>query len=518
MKKEFDFLVIGSGIAGLSFALKVAKYGTVAIVSKTKLDETNTSYAQGGIAAVTDNPDNYQKHIEDTIIAGDRFSNLEVVKTVVREAPERINELITWGAEFDKNNDGSYDLAREGGHSERRILHHKDSTGYEIQRALIQKISKEKNISVFEHHFAVEIITQHHLGIEVRRTNKDITCYGAYILDLKTQNVITFLSRKTLMATGGSGNIYQTTTNPEIATGDGIAMVYRAKGAIENMEFFQFHPTALYNPGEKPAFLISEAVRGFGGILRNSKNHNFMYDYDERGSLAPRDIVARAIDSEMKISGDDHVYLDCTHLPGEELKDKFPTIYEKCLSLGYDMSKDLIPVIPAAHYQCGGIKVDLNGESNITNLYATGEVSSTGLHGANRLASNSLSEAVVFSHRAALHASETLQEGIINPDIPLWDAEGITPNEEMILITQNYKEMQMIMSHYVGIVRSDLRLDRALRRLEIIYTETEELFKKSVLSQELCELRNLINVGYLVIKMARNRKESLGLHYTIDYP
>ncbi len=517
MREEFDFLVIGSGIAGLSFALKVANNGRVAVISKAKLDETNTAYAQGGIAAVTNNPDNYEKHIEDTMIAGDGVSNRDIVKIVVEEAPERINELISWGAEFDKNQDGTYDLAREGGHSEHRILHHKDSTGFEIQRALIQKVRNTKNIEVFENHFAVDIITQHHLGKDVRRSNADITCYGAYVLNLDTRNVITFLSKKTLIATGGSGNSYQTTTNPVIATGDGVAMVYRAKGTIENMEFVQFHPTALYNPDEKPAFLISEAVRGYGAKLKNSLGEDFMFKYDERGCLASRDIVARGIDSEMKILGDDHVYLDCTHLPSDELKEKFPMIYEKCLSLGYDITKDLIPVIPAAHYQCGGIKVDTFGRSNIHNLYASGEAASTGLHGANRLASNSLSEAVVFSHRAAMNAIDTLNESVINYQIPVWNIEGTSHPEEMVLITQNYKEMQMIMSNYVGIVRSDLRLDRALRRLEIIYTETEELFKKSILSRKLCELRNLINVGYLIIKMARNRKESLGLHYTIDY-
>lgn len=517
MKKEFDFLVIGSGVAGLSFALKVAKKGKVALVTKSEIIETNTAYAQGGIAAVTYEPDNFSKHIEDTIIAGDKFSDNEVVKLVVEEAPDRINELINWGANFDKTKTGSYDLAKEGGHSEKRILHHKDNTGWEIQRALVKKVKENDNISIYENHFAVDIITQHHLGQEVKRSYRNIECYGAYVLNLETNVVETFLAKKTLVATGGSGNLYYTTTNPVIATGDGIALVYRAKGLVENMEFVQFHPTSLYNPEEKPSFLITEALRGFGGILKTAEGKEFMLNYDKRGCLAPRDIVARAIDNEMKVNGDDFVYLDCTHLDAKELTSHFPNITEKCRKEGIDITKEMIPVVPAAHYQCGGVKVDLNGESHIKNLYASGEVASTGLHGANRLASNSLSEAVVFSHRAAVHAVDTLHDAEICKQIPDWNIAGTSHPEEMVLITQNYKEMQQIMSNYVGIVRSNLRLERALNRLEIIYRETDTLYKKSILSQELCELRNLINVGYLIIKSAQNRKESLGLHYNIDY-
>ena len=370
----------------------------------------------------------------------------------------------------------------------------------------------------FEDHFAVDLITQHHLGEHVNRSRGDICNYGAYVLEESGNKIKTFLSRITVLATGGIGNLYQTTTNPVIATGDGIAMVYRAKGIIENMEFIQFHPTSLYDPGARPSFLVTEALRGFGAVLRNSAGEKFMNRYDERGSLAPRDIVARAIDTEMKVSGDDHVYLDCTHLDPDELVEKFPNITRRCLSLEIDITKDLIPVVPAAHYLCGGVKVDMNGESTIKNLYAIGEVSSTGLHGANRLASNSLMEAVVYAHRAAMHSAGRLGQIDHNIAVPEWSMEGTSHTEEMVLVTQSYKEVQAILSNYVGIVRSDLRLTRALRRLQIIYKETEELYKKSFLSRRLCELRNLINVGYLVIKMARERHECLGLHYTIDYP
>jgi L-aspartate oxidase len=518
VKREYDFLVIGSGIAGLSFALKVAEHGKVALVTKAKIDVSNTSLAQGGIAAVTAESDSFDRHIEDTLIAGDQYSNKEVVRIVVTEAPERIAELIGWGADFDKNPDGSYELAREGGHSRHRILHHKDQTGFEIQQTLTRQVLNHPSIEIFENHFAIDLITQHHLGFEVHRTNKNIECYGAYVLDFATHAVDTFLAKTTMVATGGSGNVYENTTNPLVATGDGIAMAYRAKAIIESMEFFQFHPTGLYNPAEKPSFLISEAVRGYGGILRTKDGEEFMHKYDKRGCLAPRDIVARAIDNEIKVHGYEHVYLDCTHLEEKALKAHFPAIAQKCASLGIDIAHDMIPVVPVAHYQCGGIKVDLNGETNIHHLYAAGEVASTGLHGANRLASNSLSEALVFGHRAAVHTLSVFQGINIKHSIPEWDFEGTSHPEEMVLITQSMHEMQSIMSNYVGIVRSNIRLQRAMNRLEIIHRETETLYKKSTLSQSLCELRNLINVGYLIIKMAQNRKESLGLHYNIDYP
>ncbi len=518
MKKAYDFLVIGSGLAGLSFALKVADKGKVAILTKTELHETNTFYAQGGIAAVTYKPDNIEKHIKDTMIAGDGLCNEEVVRMIVEEAHTQIVELIEWGTKFDKEKDGKFDLAREGGHSEHRILHHKDKTGSEIQRALSNRVKSHKNIDVYEHFFAIDLLTQHHLGRLVKRNLTDIECYGAYALDIKKNTVVTFLSKVTMMATGGTGNLYSTTTNPVIATGDGIAMAYRAKGTVENMEFVQFHPTSLYNPNERPSFLISEAVRGHGAILKTIDGNEFMNRYDKRGSLAPRDIVARAIDHEMKIRGDDYVYLDCRHLDATELRTQFPNINEKCKSLGIDIANDYIPVVPAAHYQCGGIKVDMNGCSWIQRLYAAGEVSSTGLHGANRLASNSLLEAIVYADKAAKHALINYKNHSINKDIPDWNDKGATHPEEMVLITQNYREMQQIFSVYLGIVRSNLRLKRALDRLEIIYKETEELYRKSILSVKLCELRNLINVGYLIIKMAMRREESRGLHYNIDYP
>lgn len=517
MIKEYDYLVIGSGIAGMSFALKVAHTGRVALVCKTKLQEANTALAQGGVASVTNLAvDNFDKHIEDTMIAGDWLSDHEAVKKVVTEAPKQINELIKWGVDFDKNENGDFDLHREGGHSEFRILHHKDNTGFEIQESLIKAVKNSPNIDIYEDHFAIEIITQHHLGKIVTRRTQDITCYGAYVLK-PNGKVDTFLARVTLMATGGVGAVYKTTTNPLIATGDGIAMVYRAKGTVQDMEFVQFHPTALYHPGDRPSFLITEAMRGYGAVLRNLKGEEFMHRYDSRLSLAPRDIVARAIDSEMKLLGDDHVYLDVTHKDPEETKKHFPNIYQKCLSLGIDITKDYIPVAPAAHYLCGGIKVDENGESSIKRLYAVGECSCTGLHGGNRLASNSLIEAVVYADAAAKHSMEHINHYSFRNDIPEWNDEGTRLPEEMVLITQSIKEVNQIMSTYVGIVRSNLRLDRAWNRLDILYEETERLFKRSKASREICELRNIINVGYLIMRQAKERKESRGLHYTIDY-
>lgn len=519
MTYEYDYLVIGGGIAGMSFALKVAKTSRVALICKTTLDEANTALAQGGVASVTNLAvDNFDKHIEDTMIAGDYLSDPEAVRKVVEEAPGQIRELIGWGVDFDRRDDGEFDLHREGGHSEFRILHHADNTGYEIQQSLIRRIRENPNIDIFEHHFAIEIITQHHLGKIVTRRTPDITCYGAYVLNEETSTVDTFLAKVTLMATGGVGAVYQTTTNPLVATGDGIAMVYRAKGTVKDMEFIQFHPTALYHPGDRPSFLITEAMRGYGAVLRNLKGEEFMHKYDPRLSLAPRDIVARAIDSEMKQNGDDHVYLDVTHKAPEETRRHFPNIYRKCLSLGIDITKDYIPVAPAAHYLCGGIKVDGNGESSIKRLYAVGECSCTGLHGGNRLASNSLIEAVVYADAAARHASQMIDHYAFRTDVPAWNDEGTRHPEEMVLITQSIKEVNQIMGTYVGIVRSDLRLDRAWNRLDILYEETEKLFKCSKASREICELRNIINVGYLIMRQAKERKESRGLHYTLDYP
>lgn len=518
MRRQVDFLVIGTGIAGLSFALKAAKFGKVCIVAKNSAEETATKYAQGGIAAVMYTPDTYEKHIQDTLIAGDELNDENAVRITITEAPERIKELIQLGVSFDKDASGLYDLAKEGGHSEFRVLHHKDQTGLEIEETLLARAREDKNIEIFENHFTIEIITQHHMGVYVNRRTPDITCYGAYVLNHETNSIDTILAKITLMATGGAGNVYATTTNPPIATGDGIAMVYRAKGTVEKMEFIQFHPTSLYNPAEKPSFLISEALRGFGGILKDKQGNEFMQKYDKRLSLAPRDIVARAIDNELKISGEDHLFLDCLHLNRNELINHFPAIYAKCLSIGVDMTKEMIPIVPAAHYTCGGIKVDEWGRSSITNLYASGECSSTGLHGANRLASNSLLESLVYSHRACIHASAQIGDINFCNEIPDWNAEGTVLNEEMVLITQTMKELQAIMTNYVGIVRSNIRLQRAADRLLILERETEDLFKKSVLIDKICEVRNLIKVAKLIIKMAQERKESRGLHFSIDYP
>ena len=522
MIRKFDFLVIGSGVAGMSYALQVAASGKgkVALVCKAGIEEANTAKAQGGIASVTNlEVDNFDKHIKDTLIAGDYISDRRAVEKVVKGGPEGIARLVKWGVNFDKKEDGSFDLHREGGHSEFRILHHADDTGFEIQRGLIEAVKRSPNITLLENHFAVEIITQHHLGVEVTRRTPDIECFGAYVLDPDTKKINTILSKVTVLATGGCGAVYSTTTNPNIATGDGIAMAYRAKATVQDMEFVQFHPTALYYHGEThPAYLITEAMRGYGGILRLPNGEEFMQKYDKRLSLAPRDIVARAIDKEMKRHGLDHVCLDVTHKDPEETKRHFPNIYAKCLSIGIDITRQYIPVAPCAHYLCGGIKVDLNACSSIKRLYAIGECSCTGLHGGNRLASNSLIEAVVYAEAAAQHSLEHLDEYSFNERIPEWNDEGTMTNEEKVLIAQDIKEVGQIMSNYVGIVRSDLRLKRAWTRLDLLYEETEELFKRVKATPDICELRNMINVGYLITRQAIERKESRGLHYTIDYP
>ncbi len=517
MQIKTDFLVIGSGIAGLSFALKVADKGNVILITKSNEDESNTKYAQGGIAAVWHDKDSVEKHVADTLNAGAGLCDEEIVRLVVSESTERVKELIELGTKFDKKETGDYDLAKEGGHSENRILHYKDITGFEIERALLQQIHAHKNIKVYDHYFAIDIITQHHLGKVVTSKTPDIACYGAYVVNTKTGVIDTVLSKFTIMASGGAGHVYATTTNPKIATGDGIAMVYRAKGFVKDMEFVQFHPTSLYNPGENPSFLITEAMRGFGGVLKTQDGNEFMQKYDSRGSLAPRDIVARAIDNELKTRGDDFVYLDCRHFDRKGFIEHFPNIYNKCMSLGIDPFIKMIPVVPAQHYLCGGILVNEQAQSSIKNLYAVGECACTGLHGANRLASNSLLEAIVFAHRAAEHSKSLLNVIEIENTIPEWNAEGTEQAEEMILITQSQKEVQQIMSNYVGIVRSELRLKRAFDRLEILYMENEALYDKTIITQKLCELRNLICIGYLIIKHAMKRKESVGLHYMIDY-
>jgi len=513
--RKVDYLVIGSGIAGLSFSLKMAEKGKVLIITKSDKEESNTKYAQGGIAAVWYEGDSYEKHIEDTMVAGAGLNDKEVVDLVIRKSTKRIKELIEWGARFDKEENGQYDLVKEGGHSEYRILHHKDVTGFEIERALIEEVTKHPNIEISDHHFALDLITQHHLGDTVKRAEGGIECYGAYVLNNASKKIETILAKATILAAGGAGQVYSTTTNPVIATGDGIAMAYRAKAEVADMEFVQFHPTSLYlSNNQSPSFLISEAVRGHGAILRNHEGEQFMPKYDERGSLAPRDIVAQAIDNEMKKSGHDYMYLDCCDLDVKDFMDHFPNIYETCIKNGIDISKDWIPVVPAAHYICGGVKVDQQGRTSIKNLMAFGECACTGLHGANRLASNSLLEAIVFSNEASKYLS-SIELSDWKQDVPDWDDDGMKSPEEMVLITQSLKEVKALMSNYVGIVRSELRLKRALDRLEIIYRETEDLYHKATVSVKLCELRNLINVAFLIIKFASQRKESVGLHYVL---
>lgn len=520
---QTDFLVIGSGIAGLTFALKAVELypdKKVLILTKAHADETNTKYAQGGIAGVmNEETDSFEKHIEDTLISGDGLCNKKVVEIVVKEGVDRIQELIDWGTRFDKESDGDYKLGREGGHSEFRILHHKDITGFELERALLKEINNHPNITLIKHCFVIDLITQHHLGYLITKSTPNIECYGVYVLNLDTSRIEKIIAGTTMLATGGNGSVYRTTTNPYIATGDGVAMVYRAKGRIENMEFIQFHPTALYEPGQRgQAFLITEAVRGDGGILRNLSGEAFMPRYDPRADLAPRDIVARAIDSEMKKEGTEHVFLDVRHIPVEKFIEHFPNIYEKCLSTGIDISTQMIPVAPAAHYSCGGIKTDEWGRTSIRNLYACGECASTGLHGANRLASNSLLEAIVFSHRCATDIYRSLDDSSTMKDIPDWNAEGTVEPKEMILITQSLKELQLLMTDYVGIVRTNERLGRALKRLDLFWVETENLYAQSTVSPQLLELRNMITTAYLIVKCASLRKESRGLHFNTDHP
>lgn len=519
---QTDFLVIGSGIAGLTFAVKTARRfpdKTITILTKANTDETNTKYAQGGIAVVNDKEkDSFQKHIDDTLIAGDGLCNKDIVEIVVKEGPERVNEIIEWGTNFDKDPDGDYMRGKEGGHSEFRILHHKDITGFEIERALVEETRRYSNIQIHNHWFVLDIITQHHMGMLVTKSTPDIECYGVYALNLQNNNIEKILAKVTLMASGGVGQAYRTTTNPKIATGDGIAMAYRAKARIENMEFIQFHPTALYEAGVSPSFLITEAVRGDGAILRNTEGVAFMPLYDARADLAPRDVVARAIDNEMKRTGTEHVYLDCRAMDEHKFKEHFPNIYAKCLSIGIDVFQKMIPVAPAAHYCCGGIKTNAYGRTSIQHLYACGETASTGLHGANRLASNSLLEALVFAHRCVEDAALVINSLSFNTHIPDWNASGTIEPKEMILITQSLKELKQVMSDYVGIVRNDIRLERAISRMDLLHAETEELYKTSTVSPQLCEVRNLITAGYLIVKSAQFRKESRGLHFNTDYP
>jgi L-aspartate oxidase len=522
--QSFDVVVVGSGIAGLSYSLRLSEYFQkhhpdfrICILTKGEEDETNTKYAQGGVAAVTDfYSDSYEKHMQDTISAGDDLSNPKIVEMVIKDGPSRVREIIRWGTEFDRNERGDYDLGKEGGHSANRVLHHKDITGLEIEKKLLKKVKKYKNIKLLNHHFSIDLLTQHHLGRNLPKESTEIECYGLYVMNQKTNEISKILSKVVVIATGGLGQVYYNTTNPKIATGDGIAMAYRAGAKIKNMEFIQFHPTALYNPGERPSFLITEAIRGHGAVLKTNAGEKFMHKYDERGSLAPRDIVARAIDSAMKITGDEYVGLDCTHIPRDEFIERFPRIYEKCMSIGVDPTKTMIPVVPTCHYACGGIEVDENARTSIKNLYAIGEVAYTGLHGANRLASNSLLEALVFAHNAHHDTKNRIVSIEIRNNIPEWNAKGTTRPKERVLITHKIKELQNLMSDYVSIVRTNKRLNEAMKRLMLLYEETETLYNQEKLSPQLCELRNLISVAYLITRAAIQRKENKGLHYNED--
>jgi L-aspartate oxidase len=517
MEYRSDFLIIGSGIAGLSFALKASRVGSVHIVTKKAKAESNTNYAQGGIAAVLGPPDTFDQHIEDTEVAGAGLCRREAVEAVVREGPERVRELMEWGVNFTRRG-AELELGREGGHRQHRIVHAKDLTGREIERALIEALRDFSNVKIFENHLAIDLLTEHQLGRASGHRGR-IHCYGAYVLDAETNEIHTFLAPVVVLCSGGSGHVYLHTTNPPIATGDGIAMGYRAGAPLANLEFMQFHPTTLFHPSAD-SFLITEAVRGAGAILRDRSGVAFMSNYHPMKDLAPRDIVARAIDTEMKKSGETCAYLDMTHLDAAMLRDRFPNIYERCLSFKIDITRELVPVVPAAHYICGGVLTDLWARTSIAGLYACGEVACTGLHGANRLASNSLLEAVVFAHRAFVNATEYIKERgrKVLPKFPEWNAEGTFNQEEWVLVEHDRKEVQSLMWDYVGIVRSTVRLNRALRRLLLINREVEDFYKRTRVTEGLIELRNLATVALLIVRCALRRKESRGLHYTTDYP
>jgi L-aspartate oxidase len=514
-----DFLVLGSGIAGLSFAIKAADLGTVAIVTKKEKSESNTNMAQGGIAAVYDKEDRFEYHINDTIAAGAGLCKEEVVRFVVMDGPERIKELLEWGVEFTRAGDADashYDLGREGGHSMRRVLHARDLTGQEIERALHEKASLKRNIDIFENHIGIDLILES--ATPRREKGPRQKCLGAYILDTDRNQIHTFRAKFVILATGGSGKVYLITTNPDIATGDGVAMAYRAGAFIANMEFIQFHPTCLYHPDAK-SYLISEALRGEGGLLRLKDGSTFMEKYHPLKSLAPRDIVAKAIDTELKKSGDEYVLLDITDKDRDFIISRFPNIYNRCLAFGIDITRDPIPVVPAAHYQCGGVSTDHYGETNIERLFACGEVACTGLHGANRLASNSLLEAVVFAHRSFVRIAETFSTTKDEPiPIPPWDPRGATESDESIVVAHNWDEVRRCMGNYVGIVRSNKRLERAHRRIDLISREIDEYYRNFIVTRDLIELRNIATVARIIIQCARIRKESRGLHYNIDYP
>ena len=531
MEIKTDFLIIGSGIAGLTFALKVAEFGTVAIVTKKGVEESNTMYAQGGIASVFSGGDSFDLHIQDTLASGDGLCNRDVVELVVKNGPDRIRELIDLGVNFNIRPDtgtgaaasrhsAELDLGREGGHSQKRIVHAQDMTGREVEKALVNHIKRHSRIRLFEHHMAIDLLT-----ISTRMKRGQVTtvhedqCCGAYVLDQETSEVKTFNAKTTLLATGGTGKVYLYTSNPDIATGDGIAMAYRAGATVANLEFVQFHPTCLYHP-EAKNFLISEAVRGEGAILIDAAGRAFMHKYDPQKDLACRDVVARAIDTELKISGHDSVFLDISHKNSHFIKTRFPNLYRKCLSFGIDMTREPVPVVPAAHYMCGGVMTSMHGETDIRGLYAVGETACTGLHGANRLASNSLCEALVYADKAARQAVKDIRDHDLKftPDLPQWDEVGTTDSDEGIMVSHNWDEIRRFMWNYVGIVRSDKRLARARRRIENIQTEIREYYWNFKVAADLIELRNIAMVAELIIRCAIHRKESRGLHYNIEYP